>query len=239
MNPKQRAWVLVYSVLMGVVVVVGLIVASGPTRIDSAVMSSIEASRTAGLTSVISVVTELFSPALVPVWALCVAGFLLYRDRRVQRAATVLVSVVGAAAVAEVIKLVVGRPRPPAADQVSAYEATLSYPSGHVTGTAALLIAVALVGPAARRSRRAAALAAAVVVTVLVAWTRLYMGVHWLIDVGAGLVVGAATAALVAALVPVLTALIAERAAGRVPDRASEWLRPVPARTRVAVGAWR
>ncbi|MET9326455.1 phosphatase PAP2 family protein [Tsukamurella sp. NPDC003166] len=228
MNRNLRAWVLVYSVLIAVVLVAGLIVASGPTRVDSAVLNAIEPSRSAGVTSVVSVSTELFSPVLVPVWALCVAGFLLYRDRRVQRAAMVLAAVAGAAAVAEVIKLIVGRPRPPAADQLSAYEATLSYPSGHVTGTAALLLAIALVGTVGRPAARSAAVAAALVVTVFVAWTRLYLGVHWLTDVSAGLLVGAATAALVVALAPTLIAFVTERVAGRLPDRAAGWLAPAP-----------
>ncbi len=209
--------------LVVVVALVGLIVASGPTRVDTAVLNAIEPMRSAGLTTVVSALSELFSPMLVPVWALCTAGFLLYRDRRVQRAATVLASVVGAAAVAEVIKLVVGRPRPPAADQLSAYEATLSYPSGHVTGTAALLLAVALVGTVGRRAARSAA---ALAVTVFVAWTRLYLGVHWVTDVTAGLVVGAASAILVVAIAPAVLAFVAERFAGRVPANAAAWLEP-------------
>ncbi|KXP01048.1 hypothetical protein AXK60_09545 [Tsukamurella pseudospumae] len=208
--------------------VVGLIVASGPTRVDSAVMNAIEPSRSAGVTSVVSVLTDLFSPVLIPVWALCVAGFLLFRDRRVQRAVTVLAAVAAAAAVAEMIKLVVGRPRPPAADQLGAHEATLSYPSGHVTGTAALLLAVALVGIAGRSAARSATVAAALVVTVFVAWTRVYLGVHWLTDVSAGFVVGAATAALVVAFAPTVIAFVAERVAGRLPDRAGGWLAPMP-----------
>lgn len=201
--------------------------ASGPTRADTAVLHAVEPMRSPGLTTAVSAISEVFSPMLVPVWALCTAGFLLYRDRRVQRAATVLVAVAGAAAVAEVIKLVVGRPRPPAADQLGAYEATLSYPSGHVTGTAALLLVAALVGTAGRRAaRRRAAIAVAAAVTVFVAWTRLYLGVHWLTDVTAGLVVGAATAALVVALAPALVALVAERIAGRVPESTAAWLEP-------------
>ena len=212
--------------LVIVVAMVGLIVASGPTRADTAVLHAVEPMRSPGLTTAVSAISEVFSPMLVPVWALCTAGFLLHRDRRVQRAATVLVAVAGAAAVAEVIKLVVGRPRPPAADQLGAYEATLSYPSGHVTGTAALLLVVALVGTAGRRAARRAAIAVAAAVTVFVAWTRLYLGVHWLTDVTAGLVVGAATAALVVALAPALVALVAERIAGRVPESTAAWLEP-------------
>lgn len=225
MRSNLKAWVLVYSLLVVVLAAVGLIIAGGPTGIDTSVMSAVEGMRDLNLTSVVSILTELFSPAIVPVWALIVAGVFLYRDRRLERASVVLGSVVGAAAVAEVIKIVVARPRPPAIDQLSAYEATLSYPSGHVTGTGALMVGTALAGTAAyRRAARALAVAVALLVTVFVAWTRLYLGVHWFTDVTAGLVVGAATAAITAPTVPWLLALVSERVGDRIPQRAVGWI---------------
>lgn len=153
-------------------------------------------------------------------------GYLLVHDWSVQRAATVLISVAAAAVVAEAVKLIVGRPRPAAADQASAYEASLSYPSGHVTAVAALLTATALVFAGSTRASRIGAIVGALAATLLVAWTRLYLGMHWLTDVGAGLVIGMATAALAAALVPPATALFAERAGHRIPGPRAGWLTP-------------
>lgn len=224
MGSISKAWVLVYSVVMIGVALAGLLMAGGPTGVDRAVMTEVEGMRSDGVTSVVSVLSELFSPALVPVWAVIIAGYLLFRDRRVHRAAALLASVVAAAAVAEVVKVIVSRPRPPAPDQVSGYEATLSYPSGHVTGTAALLVAVALLGTVAfGRAARNAALVAALAVTAFVAWTRLYLGVHWLTDVAAGLLVGASTAVLAVAVMPVVTTLIADRLGDRLPPGAAQW----------------
>lgn len=190
-----------YAAVVVILLVVGLLVASGPTSVDAAVMDAVLPERGAGLTSAASALSAVFSPVLVPVWALLVAGLLLWRDRRPERAATVLVSVAGAAAVAEALKLIVGRPRPSAADQLPAYEATLSYPSGHVTGAAALLVVLALVCTARRSGARVAAVFAALTMTGLIAWTRLYLGVHWITDVSAAVVIGSASAAIAPLLV--------------------------------------
>ncbi|WP_082399322.1 phosphatase PAP2 family protein [Gordonia phthalatica] len=238
MRSNQKTWVLVYSVLMAVVAGIGLFMKGGPTGVDRAVLNAVETTRDAGMTHVVSLLSDVFSPGLVPVWALCAAAYLLYRDRRVHRAFAVLASVAGAAVVAEVIKMIVARPRPPAVDQIPAYEATMSFPSGHVTGTAALLVALALVGSAAAsRTARIVAVSGAVVATCFVAWTRLYLGVHWLSDAVAGLVVGTASAVLVVAITPAVVAFVAHLLGDHLSPRLATWLAPTPAVGRHALSA--
>lgn len=220
---------LAYSVVIVAVVAFGLFVRHGPTALDSTVLNAVEGTRAAGMTRAVSLLSAVFSPTLIPVWAVCAAAYLLIRDRRVHRAFTVLVAVVGAGAVAEVTKLIVARPRPPAVDQIPAYEATMSYPSGHVTGTAAFLVALALVGTiGAGRAARVAAVVMAVAATGFVGWTRLYLGVHWFTDVVAGAVVGAATAVLAVVLVPVAVALVADRFGDRLSPGLASWWAPMP-----------
>lgn len=236
MRSNQKTWVLLYSVLMAVVAGIGLLVKGGPTGFDRAVLNAVETTRDGGMTHVVSLLSEVFSPGLVPVWALCAAAYLLFRDRRVHRAVAVLAAVAGAGVVAEVIKMIVARPRPPAVDQLPAYEATMSFPSGHVTGTAALLVALALVGSAAAsRAARVVAVSGAIVAACFVAWTRLYLGVHWMSDVVVGLVVGTASAVLVVAITPTVVGLVARLAGEHLPPRLGSWLESSPAAERHAL----
>ncbi|WP_420451599.1 phosphatase PAP2 family protein [Ilumatobacter sp.] len=87
------------------------------------------------------------------------------------------------------LKLLVDRERP-SVSQLTGYSGT-SFPSGHSAAAAACWAAIALVLARHRSSgRRRAVAAAAVVVAVTVAATRVLLGVHWVSDVVAGVVVG-------------------------------------------------
>ncbi|MDQ6697672.1 MAG: phosphatase PAP2 family protein [Actinomycetota bacterium] len=102
-----------------------------------------------------------------------------------------LVATVGASLLAQIVKLTVGRSRPPVALRLT-HETNYSMPSGHTTTAAAALgalaVVIALVAP---RWRRWAA-GGAVALTTLIALSRLVLGVHWLSDVMLGAALGAA-----------------------------------------------
>ncbi|MFJ4097619.1 phosphatase PAP2 family protein [Kitasatospora sp. NPDC089913] len=88
-----------------------------------------------------------------------------------------------------------GRPRPPAADWAfTAHD--FAFPSGHAfTGALSaglVALAVALTRPGAARP----AVTAATVFAVLIGCTRVYLGVHWPLDVLAGWLLAAAWLAL-------------------------------------------
>jgi len=97
--------------------------------------------------------------------------------------------------VANIIKSLVGRARP-TIDQLSGFSGS-SFPSGHATAAAACLAGFALV-MGRRRSARIKALFSSIAVglAVAVAFTRVWLGVHWLTDVLAGLSLGWAWFAL-------------------------------------------
>lgn len=100
-----------------------------------------------------------------------------------------------------VVKTVVAQPRPSTAGLTHLLHispATLSYPSGHVVFAAALVTAVALVCRTARA--RAVVLLVGAVFVLAVAWSRLYVGVHYGTDVVGGILNGVAGALLVAGL---------------------------------------
>jgi membrane-associated phospholipid phosphatase len=87
------------------------------------------------------------------------------------------------------LKLIVGRERPDVPHLVS--PSGSSFPSGHSASAAAAWFALALViSRSWTRRGRAAAAAVAAVITVAVATSRALLGVHWLTDVVAGVMVG-------------------------------------------------
>lgn len=124
------------------------------------------------------------------------AGLVEYRrlpDRAVP--ALLAATVLGQFAVTNGIKEIVERARPDIS-QLTGFAGS-SFPSGHASAAAATFAVVALLAGRRRsRSARAVIAGAAVAVAVIVAGTRVLLGVHWLTDVLAGLAVGWAWFAL-------------------------------------------
>ncbi|MEH3154613.1 MAG: phosphatase PAP2 family protein [Gordonia paraffinivorans] len=148
--------------------------------------------RSPGTTAVVSAVTILFSPVWVGIWTIVAAGVLVVRDRVLVRAAQLVATVGAIGLLCEIVKLAVGRARPPVAQQIGGPEVTLSFPSGHVAGAAALALGLAAVVTAhSSRARRIVSITIAAGVAVIAAVTRLYLGMHWVTDVAASIVLAA------------------------------------------------
>ncbi len=89
------------------------------------------------------------------------------------------------------VKNLIDRPRPEPGLRLTT-EATWSFPSGHATATTAavsMLLLCLYALPASRRSRAWATWVGALVVLAM-AWSRVYLGVHHLTDVVAGILLG-------------------------------------------------
>jgi undecaprenyl-diphosphatase len=123
-------------------------------------------------------------------------GVVEYRrlpDRAVP--ALLAATVLGQFAVTNGIKEIIERARPEIS-QLTGFAGS-SFPSGHAAAAAATFAVVALlVGRRRTRAARAVIAGMAVAVAVVVAGTRVLLGVHWLTDVLAGLAVGWAWFAL-------------------------------------------
>jgi len=146
-------------------------------------------------------ITELGSTVFVCGVALCIGLFLTLRHR-VAYALALAVSVLGAGAVALLVKESFSRARPEKIYQAYA-EIGFSFPSAHATLAAAfygfLIYVVWRMLPAGYL--RTGAVSALLLLIGLIAFSRLYLGVHFLSDVVGGLILGAAFACLGAALV--------------------------------------
>jgi len=159
--------------------------------LDRAVNHWVVDHRSSGMNSFANLLTDVFSPGAIVAITFAAAALFCWRDHAFRRGVTVLGAVALSSALCEVLKLSVDRPRPPAWTQLSP-EASQSYPSGHVSGTTALvlIVALALTAGVADRRWRWPAVAAAALVAVVVAASRVYAGAHWPSDVVAGLLVG-------------------------------------------------
>ncbi|MPQ97545.1 phosphatase PAP2 family protein [Modestobacter sp. I12A-02628] len=150
-----------------------------------------------------SVVLEvLTAPGLTAIRALVLLPVVVWLLLRAARVAALWVAVAGTLVgpLTAVGKEAVGRVRPDFLRGGDRYD-SFSFPSGHSSGIATLVVVVLVLAwprlsPAARRP----ALAAGVALAVLVAATRMWLGVHYLSDVVAGLALGTAWALLTAAV---------------------------------------
>lgn len=142
-----------------------------------------------GSTHVLRIATQFGGAVLIVPLALIV-GIVEARRLRSWSTVTFLAVVVGGQfLVADVIKAIVGRTRPHAL-RLTGFSGP-SFPSGHSTAAAAVFAAFALLIGRGRSHRTKVVLAAlSVGGAVLIASTRVMLGVHWLTDVLAGLCLG-------------------------------------------------
>jgi membrane-associated phospholipid phosphatase len=153
-----------------------------------------------------------------------VAAWLLHRGLR-RLALFVVVTMLGSGLLNAVVKLAVDRARPVLPDPV-AHASGLSFPSGHaqssvVASTVLLLVFLPVLGGA----WRAVAVAAAAVMVLAIGFSRVALGVHYVSDVMAGYVLGAAWVAATTAAFSVW-----RRERGRPPVDPSRGLEPEHAR---------
>ena len=159
---------------------------TGPARDDARVLAFVTGHRAPWLTSLAKVLTWLGSSLVL--WPVAIiAGLGLWRWRR-RWLPTVLpaLALAGAWAGSLLIKGLVGRPRPPAADMLTVVH-SWSYPSEHAAQALATWGMLALMLMAGRPARARVLLAAgAVLIAFVVGLTRLYLGAHWMTDVLGG-----------------------------------------------------
>ncbi len=138
-------------------------------------------------------------PSMV-VLALIVGGVLILLGRH--DLALILGVAAGLRAIGPVLKVLIGSPRPSVEAVVIVAEADgLGFPSGHALGAALFYGAIVIIAPqvVANRVLARAIQVGAVVIMVLIALSRVRLGVHWPSDVVGGLMFGLAIVCLVQA----------------------------------------
>jgi membrane-associated phospholipid phosphatase len=143
---------------------------------------------------VAAAVTQLGGGAVLVLVA-AVATWALWRSSR-QLVLLPAIALAGSQVIAQTAKRIVDRARPPVTLRAIT-ETGYSFPSGHATAAGAVYTAVALAAlteTTQRRWVRVSVAVVAIIVAIIVAATRVVLGVHWLSDVVAGLALGAAWA---------------------------------------------
>jgi membrane-associated phospholipid phosphatase len=184
-----------FAAVLGLVLVLGLALQPfihpvGSTTIDRLITDRLLAGRTRLGLDVVGHISLLGGPTLVPPVA-ATATVLLAWAQRYRLTMCFATTVVGAAALNSLARMI-STPRRPPGELGLVHPFFSSFPSGHAAEAAAcslgLAIVVAAVTP--RRAVRAVAWSAAVVVMLAVAFSRVYLLVHWTTDVLVGLVIG-------------------------------------------------
>jgi len=166
------------------------------TVVDVQLAQWLRAHATPELTRWMLLVTDLHSTVAVSCYATIVAAALAWR-RQWRHLTTVFVCVAGGLTLNVLMKLAFHRARPVLDDPLLTLT-SYSFPSGHVAGSTLMYgLIVAWTFTRTRRPLvRAAVAVAAASAIALVAFTRMYLGVHYLSDVGAAFAEGVAWLAL-------------------------------------------
>ncbi|WP_347753883.1 phosphatase PAP2 family protein [Agrococcus sp. ProA11] len=171
----------------------------GVAGIDRPVLDAILTIREPGADAFITGFTDLAGTIGMPLIAVSALLILSIRRRSWTPAVLVVATGIGSLLMTVAGKSLIGRDRPPIADAVPPYEISASFPSGHTLNAVALLGVIAYLLILRRESAlaRAGIVLVAVAATILVAASRVYLGHHWVTDVVAGWLLGAAWLALV------------------------------------------
>jgi membrane-associated phospholipid phosphatase len=187
----------------------------GDTHLDMRFAAWLHEHATAGWTTFFENVTRLGN---VPVLAAVtlVAAIVLARKRMKSELELLLLAAIGAEILSVGLKLGFERERPFFSDPL-ATESTYSFPSGHASVSLAVYGTIGYIAArhASTRGRQIAILAAAAGLILLIGFSRLYLGVHYLSDVTAGFSLGLAWVALCVVLLQLRLRLEARRQTSR------------------------
>lgn len=154
-----------------------------PTPTDLALAAWLHAHAFPALTQAMLFVTYFHSTLAIGAMSAAVA-VILWRERRRDWLVTLVLAVPAGAVINVGLKHLFARARPTFDDPLLTLT-TFSFPSGHVAGATLFygFLAAYLLQGVEERAARAAFIAVAASLVILVAFSRVYLGVHYLTDV--------------------------------------------------------
>jgi membrane-associated phospholipid phosphatase len=181
-----------------VVVGFGLLIRGplGGLTSEDAISKDVQGTRTASWDTVTLVWSHIGNTEIVIGVCVLAVGALWWRTRQWWMAVVPAIAIALQATVFVIATAVVARPRPHV-PHLDPAPPTSSYPSGHVGAATALYVSFALLAQRVERPwLRRVVTSACLLVPVLVAWARLYRGMHHLSDILVGAANGLACALL-------------------------------------------
>jgi undecaprenyl-diphosphatase len=170
---------------------------------DVAVLRYIETHHSPALDKAMLEITFL-GTGLIVMTIVLVSGMFLWLTKHKHSALLLIVATAGGILLNNLLKASFDRPRPQVFEW-GQHTVSSSFPSGHAMSAAVAYMTVAYLAARLQRRRisRVLTLLAATTIVVLIAVSRLYLGVHYPSDVAAGVVVGIAWAAFCMAMLEV------------------------------------
>lgn len=183
------------------------------TRVDTPLLDILYAHRSPVLTAVMVTVTNLLAPLTFALIVSISCALWVWRSGELWRPFILMASMATAMIASTLFKNLIERSRPPHAVMVAPFELDYSFPSGHTLGIAVFVFVLGYLLYSRRLQIHHAILWAVggAAMIALVAFSRLYLGYHWLTDV---------TASVGLSLVILGFVIIIDRYA---PDRFTSW----------------
>jgi len=176
---------LVYS-LVGFITIIALVLLGSFDRIDVWLLSVSATLRNAQLDPVLVFITTLGDEALLTALFMASVVYLLFNRQR-DMALCLALAGVTASITTHLIKYGLSLPRP---DFVSGLLSTASFPSGHTSGVSIFAGTLCGLFIQRRHTVKAWIKASVIAIMLVVASSRVLLGVHWLSDILGGLLLG-------------------------------------------------
>ena len=169
---------------------------NGVSQAEESVNKDLAADRTGTWDTITAVWSQIGNTIGVIAVCIVVASLILWRTRDLRLAFVAPIAIAMQGLIFLIVAKVVDRDRPPV-DKLDASPPTASYPSGHVGASTGLYVAFALLALRIERPwLRWTTVALCLAMPLLVAFSRLYRGMHHITDISAGILNGAICALL-------------------------------------------